>query len=355
MHQQSFLCKGGQKGEIMEEELLKIKQDIVESIEKIENKKDLNELKVAFLGKAGKLTAVLKGMRDVPSEDRPRIGVMVNEVRALVEEKIAKKEEELNQQELAEKLSSEKVDITMPSVGTKKGALHPVTSMTDRLVDICVNLGFSVVEGPEIESDYYNFEAVNTPKSHPARDMQDSFYFSDNILLRTQTTAVQARAMEAIKPPFKIVVPGKTYRNDSDATHSPMFNQLEGLVIDENVSMADLKIMLSVMMKRLFGQDTLIRFRPSYFPFTEPSIEVDVSCPQCHGQGCKLCKNSGYLELLGAGVVNPKVLDFNGIDSKKYKGFAFGFGIDRASMLFTGNTDMRSLFKNDIRFLKQSR
>ncbi len=339
----------------MEQELKKIKLEAGEAIEKVEDKKSLAELKLSYLGKSGKLTAILKGMRDVPSEDRPRIGALVNEVRTFVEEAFSAKEQEFLQKELEEKLQNEKVDITLPSKGTKRGALHPVTSMTDRLVDICVNLGFSVVEGPEIESDYYNFEAVNTPKSHPARDMQDSFYFTDNVLLRTQTTAVQARAMETMKPPFKIIVPGKTYRNDSDATHSPMFNQLEGLVVDENVSMADLKNMLSIMMKRLFGEDTRVRFRPSYFPFTEPSIEVDVSCPQCHGKGCKLCKSTGYLELLGAGVVNPKVLDFNGINSKKYKGFAFGIGIDRASMLFTGNTDMRSLFKNDVRFLKQSR
>ncbi len=339
----------------MEEELKKIQQEAVEKFQNVLDKKMLADLKVYFLGKSGRLTAVLKGMRDVPNQDKPRLGAMVNEVRALVEKMVFDAEEKFAQKELEEKLQNEKVDISLPSKGVKKGALHPVTSMTDRLVDICVNLGFTVVDGPEIESDYYNFEAVNTPKSHPARDMQDSFYFSENILLRTQTTAVQARAMEQIKPPFKIVVPGKTYRNDSDATHSPMFNQLEGLVVDENVSMADLKNMLSIMMKRLFGEDTMIRFRPSYFPFTEPSIEVDVSCPQCHGKGCKLCKNTGYLELLGAGVVNPKVLDYNGIDSKKYKGFAFGIGIDRASMLFTNNTDMRSLFKNDVRFLKQSR
>ncbi len=339
----------------MEQELNKIKIEAGQAIEKVQDKKALQELKLTYLGKSGKLTAILKGMRDVPAEDRPRIGALVNDVRAFVEEAFSLKEQLFLQQELDEKLQNEQVDITLPSKGIKKGALHPVTSMTDRLVDICVNLGFSVVEGPEIESDYYNFEAVNTPKSHPARDMQDSFYFSDNILLRTQTSAVQARAMETMKPPFKIIVPGKTYRNDSDATHSPMFNQLEGLVVDENVSMADLKAMLSIMMKRLFGEDTLIRFRPSYFPFTEPSIEVDVICPQCHGQACQLCKSTGYLELLGAGVVNPKVLDFNGINSKKYKGFAFGIGIDRASMLFTGNTDMRSLFKNDVRFLKQSK
>lgn len=339
----------------MEKELMKIKDEVATSISSISEKKELIELKLQILGKSGKLTNLLKGMRDVPAEDRPRVGALVNEVRNFIENAISEKEKYFADIELQNKLNNEKVDITLPSKGIKTGALHPVSSMIDRFVDICVNLGFSVVEGPEIESDYYNFEAVNTPKSHPARDMQDSFYFTDNILLRTQTTAVQARAMQEMKPPFKIIVPGKTYRNDSDATHSPMFNQLEGLVVDENVSMADLKNLLSVMMKRLFGEDTKIRFRPSYFPFTEPSIEVDVSCPQCHGEGCKLCKGSGYLELLGAGVVNPKVLDFNGINSKKYKGFAFGFGIDRASMLFTGNTDMRSLFKNDIRFLKQSR
>lgn len=337
----------------MEKELLQIKEDLEKAILSVNSKKDLNEIKLSFLGKSGKLTAVLKGMRDVPVEDRPRVGALVNEVRSYVEQTIADKEEFFAQKELEEKLNNEKVDISLPSKGVKSGALHPVTSMIDRFVDICVNLGFSVVEGPEIESDYYNFEAVNTPKSHPARDMQDSFYFTDNILLRTQTTAVQARAMQEMKPPFKIIVPGKTYRNDSDATHSPMFNQLEGLVVDENVSMADLKAMLTSMMKKVFGEETTIRFRPSFFPFTEPSVEVDVSCPTCHGKGCKVCKGTGFLELLGAGVVNPKVLEMSGIDSKKYRGFAFGFGVDRFAMVYDGITDLRNMFKNDVRFLKQ--
>ena len=250
-------------------------------------------------------------------------------------------------------MATEKVDITQPGKDVKLGALHPINDVIDKLTDICVNMGFSVVEGPEIEYDYYNFEAMNIPKNHPSRDMQDTFFITEDILLRSQTSAVQAREMESRKPPFKIVCPGKTYRNDSDATHSPIFNQMEGLVVDENVSMADLKSMLTILMKRLFGEDTAIRFRPSFFPFTEPSIEVDVSCPNCHGKGCSTCKGSGMLELLGAGIVNPKVLEMSGIDSKKYKGFAFGFGLDRTAMILDGISDIRNLYKNDIRFLDQ--
>ena len=251
------------------------------------------------------------------------------------------------------RLEEEKIDITEPSKYGYAGALHPIPDVIDRLTDICVDMGFSVVEGPEIETDYYNFEAMNIPKNHPSRDMQDTFFITDEILLRSQTSAVQAREMEKRKPPFKIVCPGKTYRNDSDATHSPIFHQLEGLVVDENISMADLKSMLTILMKRLYGEDTMIRFRPSFFPFTEPSIEVDVSCPNCHGKGCNICKGSGMLELLGAGVVNPKVLEMSGIDSKKYRGFAFGFGLDRTAMILNSISNIKSLYKNDIRFLNQ--
>ena len=251
------------------------------------------------------------------------------------------------------KLEHYQIDITEPSKGIEVGALHPIADVIDRLSDICVDMGFSVVEGPEIESDYYNFEAMNIPKNHPSRDMQDTFFITDEILLRSQTSAVQAREMEVRKPPFKIICPGKTYRNDSDATHSPVFHQLEGLVVDENISMADLKSMLTILMRRLYGDDTKIRFRPSFFPFTEPSIEVDVSCPSCHGKGCNVCKGTGMLELLGAGVVNPKVLEMSGIDSKKYRGFAFGFGLDRTAMILDGINNIRNLYRNDIRFLEQ--
>lgn len=335
------------------DELETIKKQAILDLNKAADLKEINEIKVRIFGKAGQITMLSKGMKDLTPEQRPQIGALINAARELLSQKIIDKEHELHQKELEYKLSQEKVDITEPGKDVKLGALHPINDVIDKLTDICVDMGFSVVEGPEIESDYYNFEAMNIPKNHPSRDMQDTFFITEDILLRSQTSAVQAREMEKRKPPFKIVCPGKTYRNDSDATHSPIFHQLEGLVVDENVSMADLKSMLTILMKRLYGEDTAIRFRPSFFPFTEPSIEVDVSCPNCHGKGCSTCKGSGMLELLGAGIVNPKVLEISGIDSKKYKGFAFGFGLDRTAMILDGINNIKSLYKNDIRFLDQ--
>lgn len=335
------------------DELETIKKQAILDLNKAVDLKEINEIKVRIFGKAGQITMLSKGMKDLTPEQRPQIGALINAARELLGQKILDKEHELQQKELEYKLSQEKVDITEPGKDVKLGALHPINDVIDKLTDICVDMGFSVVEGPEIESDYYNFEAMNIPKNHPSRDMQDTFFITEDILLRSQTSAVQAREMEKRKPPFKIVCPGKTYRNDSDATHSPIFHQLEGLVVDENVSMADLKSMLTILMKRLYGEDTAIRFRPSFFPFTEPSIEVDVSCPNCHGKGCSTCKGSGMLELLGAGIVNPKVLEISGIDSKKYKGFAFGFGLDRTAMILDGINNIKSLYKNDIRFLDQ--
>lgn len=335
------------------DELETIKKQAILDLNKAADLKEINEIKVRIFGKAGQITMLSKGMKDLTPEQRPQIGALINAARELLSQKIIDKEHELQQKELEYKLSQEKVDITEPGKDVKLGVLHPINDVIDKLTDICVDMGFSVVEGPEIESDYYNFEAMNIPKNHPSRDMQDTFFITEDILLRSQTSAVQAREMEKRKPPFKIVCPGKTYRNDSDATHSPIFHQLEGLVVDENVSMADLKSMLTILMKRLYGEDTAIRFRPSFFPFTEPSIEVDVSCPNCHGKGCSTCKGSGMLELLGAGIVNPKVLEISGIDSKKYKGFAFGFGLDRTAMILDGINNIKSLYKNDIRFLDQ--
>ena len=335
------------------DELETIKKQAILDLNKAADLKEINEIKVRIFGKAGQITMLSKGMKDLTPEQRPQIGALINAARELLGQKILDKEHELQQKELEYKLSQEKVDITEPGKDVKLGALHPINDVIDKLTDICVDMGFSVVEGPEIESDYYNFEAMNIPKNHPSRDMQDTFFITEDILLRSQTSAVQAREMEKRKPPFKIVCPGKTYRNDSDATHSPIFHQLEGLVVDENVSMADLKSMLTILMKRLYGEDTAIRFRPSFFPFTEPSIEVDVSCPNCHGKGCSTCKGTGMLELLGAGIVNPKVLEISGIDSKKYKGFAFGFGLDRTAMILDGINNIKSLYKNDIRFLDQ--
>lgn len=335
------------------EELEELKRQAILELEKASDLKEVNEIKVKIFGKNGQITMLSKGMKDIAPEQRPQIGALINAARELLNQKISAKEQSLQQKELECKLAQEKVDITEPGKDVILGALHPINDVIDKLTDICVDMGFSVVEGPEIESDYYNFEAMNIPKNHPSRDMQDTFFITEDILLRSQTSAVQAREMESRKPPFKIVCPGKTYRNDSDATHSPIFHQLEGLVVDENVSMADLKSMLTILMKRLYGEDTAIRFRPSFFPFTEPSIEVDVSCPNCHGKGCSTCKGSGMLELLGAGIVNPKVLEISGIDSKKYKGFAFGFGLDRTAMILDGISNIKSLYKNDIRFLDQ--
>lgn len=337
----------------MIEKLSKLKEEGVKQILSACDLKTLGEVKGEIFGKSGIINGISKGMRDLSAEERPVVGALMSDVRKVLENAFAERERELKAQELARKLEEEKIDITEPAKGEQLGALHPTSAVIDRLCDICVNLGFSVVEGPEVESDYYNFEAMNIPKNHPSRDMQDTFFISENVLLRSQTSAVQAREMEKRKPPFKIVCPGKTYRNESDSTHSPIFHQFEGLVIDENVSMADLKSMLTTIMRRLYGDDTVIRFRPSFFPFTEPSIEVDVSCPNCHGKGCSTCKGTGMLELLGAGIVNPKVLETSGIDSKKYSGFAFGFGLDRTAMILNGITNIKSMYRNDIRFLKQ--
>ena len=313
----------------------------------------LNNFKVKYLGKQGLLTEILRGMRDLSAEQRPVVGALVNQVRQEIEEQIASKQEQFDKIQLEKELAKNYIDITEPAKGHEKGALHPLSQVFELLIDSCVNMGFKVVEGPEVELDYYNFEALNIPKNHPSRDMQDTFFITDNILLRSQTSSVQARTMQVMKPPFKIISPGRVYRNDSDATHSPVFHQMEGLVVDENISMADLKAMLVELMRKTFGEQTQIRFRPSFFPFTEPSVEVDVTCPTCHGSGCRLCKGTGYMELLGAGIVNPKVLEECGIDSKKYRGFAFGFGADRVAMVKNSISDIRSMFRNDIRFLKQ--
>ena len=341
------------KGVNMEQKLKAILETGLAEIKLVKDKNSLLDFKIKYLGKQGELTSILRGMRDVQPQDRPKIGVLVNEVREKLEGAYLEKEKYFNDLDLQKELEKSSIDITEPSRGIERGELHPTTKMFNKLIDICVAMGFQVVEGPEIETDYYNFEGLNIPKNHPSRDMQDTFFITENILLRSQTSSVQVRAMESMKPPIKIIVPGRVYRNDSDGTHSPVFHQLEGLVIDENVSMADLKAMLTSMMGKVFGETTKIRFRPSFFPFTEPSVEVDVSCPSCKGTGCKVCKGSGYLELLGAGVVNPKVLEMSGIDSKKYRGFAFGFGVDRFAMVYYGITDLKNMFKNDARFLNQ--
>ena len=337
----------------MKDKILEIRESIKEEIKNIKNLEILNAFKVKYSGKRGLLTELMRGMRDVPKEERPVLGSLINEVREFVETKIQEIEKRLHENALNEKLSSEKIDITEPSKNSETGCFHPLQRTFNKLIDACVEMGFEVVTGPEVELDHYNFEMLNMPKDHPARDMQDTFYITDDIVLRTHTSPVQARVMEKRQPPIKIISPGRTYRVDNDATHSPVFHQIEGLVVDKNISLLDLKQMLTKLLQLLFGKDTKVRFRPSYFPFTEPSVEVDVSCPNCGGDGCYMCKKTGWMELMGAGMVNPKVLEGCGIDSKVYSGFAFGQGIDLLTMVMDKIPDMRMLFENDIRFLNQ--
>lgn len=339
----------------MKEKLEEILKNGLSEIEKVEDLKVLDEIRVKYLGKTGALTAILRGMKDVAPEDRKVVGSLANSVRESIEKAMSEKWANLENQKLIAEMEKEKVDITESSKGIEKGALHPLTRFNNKLMEICVEMGFTVIQGPEIETDYYNFEALNVPKNHPARDMQDSFYITDNILMRTQTSNMQIRAMEKMKPPFKVVCPGRVYRNDSDSSHSPIFNQFEALVIDENVGMKDLMMMIKEILKRLFGEGIKVRVRPSYFPFTEPSIEIDATCQMCQGKGCNLCKGTGFSEFFAAGVVNPKVLEMSGIDSSKYSGFAFGPGVDRSVMITNKIPNIKYLFRNDLRFLKQLR
>ena len=339
----------------MNEKLDEILKNGLEEIEKCTDLKALDEVRVKFLGKQGELTAILRNMKEIPPEERKNVGMRANTIREKLENALGEKNNKMEEEELLADMAKEKIDITMPSKGVKKGALHPLTRFNNKFMDICVEMGFTVIQGPEIDTDYYNFEALNVPKNHPARDMQDSLYITDNILMRTQTSNMQVHAMETIKPPFKIVCPGRVYRNDDDSSHSPIFNQFEALVVDENIGLKDLMKMIDTILKRLFGEDVKMRVRPSYFPFTEPSIEIDATCQICKGKGCSLCKGSGFSEVFGAGVVNPKVLEMSGIDSKKYSGFAFGPGIDRSVMITNRIPNIKYLFRNDIRFLKQMR
>ncbi len=314
---------------------------------------DLNRIKIKYLGKNGLITALLKNLRDLPSEQRPFAGKTVNDAREKIQTLLDEKEGELKKSESGILLEKEWIDVTLPGKNTTSGSLHPITKIIDEIISVFSGLGFEYKEGPEIETDYYCFQALNIPKDHPARDMQDTFYINENIVLRSHTSPVQVRNMEISKPPIRIVNPGRVYRADDDATHSPMFHQIEGLCIDEHISLGDLKGVLEEFAKNIFSKDTKIRFRPSYFPFTEPSVEVDVSCSICKGKGCKICKGTGWIEILGAGIVNPAVLEQSNIDSKKYSGFAFGCGIERIAMIKYGIDDMRILFDNDLRFLRQ--
>ena len=339
----------------MEEQIKQIEEKAEKELTQAKDKKELYDIKVKYLGKKGELTSVLRGMKDLSPEERPVIGGIVNKLRDKLEAIIAEKETEFEAEALDKKIEEEKIDITLPSTKIRRGSKHPLNRVVEEIEDLFVSMGYDVVDGPELETDEYCFERLNLPKGHPARDMQDSFYITSEYLLRTQTSAVQARVMDANKEksPIRMICPGKTYRREDDATHSHQFNQVEGLVIDEDITLAHLKGTLEVFMKKMLGEKTKLRFRPSYFPFTEPSYEVDVSCFKCGGSGCNLCKQTGWIELLGAGMVHPNVLRANGYDPEKYTGFAFGTGLDRLAMFKYGITDMRYLYKNDVRFLSQ--
>lgn len=316
---------------------------------------ELNEIRVRYLGKKGELTQVLRGMGSLSAEERPRIGQVANEVRASIEEELAARTAALKELVKEQRLRSEGIDVTLPGTPVLPGGKHPLTMVQEEIQEIFLGLGFSIAEGPEIETDYYNFEALNLPKDHPARDMQDTFFISSEILLRTHTSPVQVRTMEKTAPelPVKIIVPGKVYRRDDDATHSPMFNQVEGLAIDRRITFSDLKGTLDLFAREMFGPKTKTRFRPSYFPFTEPSAEVDISCVMCGGKGCRVCSHTGWLEILGSGMVHPRVLEVSGYNAEEVTGFAFGMGVERVAMLKYGIDDMRLLFENDLRFLQQ--
>ena len=339
----------------MKEKIERIRREIGEGMQGVSTRKQLFELKMQYLGKTGAISALSKGMRDIPPEERPAAGKLVGDVRAWAEEQFAAREEELKKEELAARYASEKIDVTMPAQLAGGGSVHPVSLVKQELVDIFAGMGFDVFEGPEIEQDYYNFQALNIPADHPARDMQDTFFIGGEFLLRSQTSSGQIRVMESKKPPIKVLSPGRVYRSDSDATHSPMFHQMEGLVVDKGITLNDLKGMLDEFARRMFSSQTKTRLRPSYFPFTEPSVEVDLSCRNCGGEGCRVCKGTGWIEVLGAGMVNRRVLENCGIDPDVYTGFAFGMGLERIAMIKYGINDIRLLFENDVRFLKQFR
>ncbi len=338
----------------MKEQIEQIKNASIKEISDAKDQKNLQDIKVKYLGKKGELTTVLRGMGGLSAEERPLIGKLVNEVRDLLEEKFAEKEKLLETEALNERLKTENIDVTEPSKKTKLGSIHPITQIINEVEEIFLGMGYQIADGPEVEKTFYNFDQLNAPADHPSRDLQDTFYITDNIILRSQTSPVQARVMEKQKPPIKIICPGTVYRSDTvDATHSPVFHQVEGLVVDKNIAMTDLKGTLEMFAKKCLGENTKIRFRPHHFPFTEPSAEADVSCFVCGGKGCKVCKGEGWIELLGCGMVHPNVLRNCGIDPEEYTGFAFGFGVERIAMAKFGIEDMRLLFENDVRFLKQ--
>ncbi|WP_244835314.1 phenylalanine--tRNA ligase subunit alpha [Clostridium sp. BJN0001] len=338
----------------MKEKLEGILKNAINQIENIKDSSELDEIRVKYLGKKGELTAVLRGMGNVSKEERPIVGKMVNEAKAKIEEKIAETLKKVKDEEKNEKLKNEIVDISLPGRKSAIGKRHPLDLTLEKIKDIFISMGFTIEDGPEVEFDHYNFEALNIPKNHPARSEQDTFYINDNIVLRTQTSPIQIRTMESQKPPIKMISPGKVYRSDSvDATHSPIFYQMEGLVVDKDVTFADLKGTLELFVKKMFGDNVKTKFRPHHFPFTEPSAEMDATCFVCGGKGCRVCKGSGWIEILGCGMVHPNVLRNCNIDPDVYSGFAFGFGLDRIVMLNYGIDDIRLLYESDMRFLNQ--
>ncbi len=338
----------------MQEQLERIKAAAVQALKESEALQALEDVRIKYLGKKGELTAVLRGMGALSAEERPKIGQLANTERASIEDLIEAKKKALMEKEQAARLAGERLDVTVPGTRRALASRHPLKQLEREVCDIFIGMGFSIAEGPDIESEYYNFEALNLPPDHPARDTQDTFYITENVLLRTQTSSVQIHVMENQKPPFKMVSPGRVYRSDAlDATHSPVFHQMEGLVVDKGITMGDLKGTLEAFLKKLYGEDVRVRFRPHHFPFTEPSAEVDISCFVCGGEGCRICKGEGWIEILGAGMVHPKVLRGCGIDPEIYSGFAFGVGLERIAMRRYGIDDIRLFLENDVRFLKQ--
>ena len=338
----------------MKQKLEELKASAVAAIDSAETEQDIEALRVKYLGKKGELTALLKMMGQLSAEERPVMGQLVNEAKAQLEALIGDKKAQLASAAAEKKLQAETIDITMPAKRTAKGGLHPLSSVMNDMIDIFQSMGFDVVDGPEVETDHYNFECLNVPADHPARDMQDTFYLAEGLLLRTQTSAAQIRTMENRKPPIRVVCPGRVFRADEvDATHSPVFHQMEGLVVDKGITMCDLKGVLEQFAHEIYGADTKVKFRPSFFPFTEPSVEVDVTCSECGGKGCRVCKGSGWIEILGAGMVHPNVLRSCGIDPEEYSGFAFGIGLARITTTRYKISDIRLLFENDKRFLDQ--
>ena len=338
----------------MKDKLLEIQKKALEQIENAKELNALNDVRVSILGKKGEMTTILKGMKDVSPEDRPKVGQMVNDTREIIEQKLAEAKEALEAKEMELRLSAETIDVTLPAKKNKIGHRHPNTIALQEVEKIFIGMGYEVVEGPEVELDYYNFEALNIPANHPAKDEQDTFYITKDILLRTQTSPVQVRQMEKGKLPIRMIAPGRVFRSDEvDATHSPSFHQIEGMVIDKDITFADLKGTLAEFAKEMFGEDTKVKFRPHHFPFTEPSAEMDVTCFKCGGKGCRFCKGEGWIEILGCGTVHPKVLKMSGIDPEEYSGFAFGMGLERIALLKYEIDDMRLLYENDERFLSQ--